>query len=343
MKRLLASAALALLSLTAPALADGAKSVALFINGTLGDKSFFDSAQRGMDRLHSELGLETRTVEAGWDPTRWEAGLTDLADSGEYDTIITGTFTMVDYVAKISAEYPDINFILFDGIVDYGACGCKNVHSILFKQNEASYLAGALAATLTTQDGPGRNPEKVIGFLGGMEIPVIKDFLVGYTAGAQSVLSDVNVLSQYANNFADPAAGKEIALAQYGQNADIVFAVAGGTGQGALEAAVDQGKLAIGVDSDQSAIYADSKPAISKAIVTSVLKNVDNALVNAMTRYQGGEDIFGKADAQGLATGGVGLAINDVTKSYVTPETLALIDDLTKKIIDGTITVPTAF
>jgi basic membrane protein A len=343
MKRLIASAALGLLTLIAPAYADGPKSVALFINGTLGDKSFFDSAQRGMDRLQSELGLETRTVEAGWDPTRWEAGLIDLADSGEYDTIITGTFTMVDYVERISAEYPDIKFMLFDGIVNYEKCGCVNVHSILFKQNEASYLAGALAATLTISEGPGRNPDKVLGFLGGMEIPVIKDFLVGYTAGAQSVLPDVTVLGQYANNFADPAVGKEIALAQYGQNADIVFAVAGGTGQGALEAAVDQGKIAIGVDSDQSAIYADSNPAISKAIVTSVLKNVDNALVNAMTRYKNGEEIFGTPDAQGLATGGVGLAINDVTRSYVSPETLAMIDDLTKKIIDGTIKVPTAF
>lgn len=343
MKKLLASVSLGLLALAAPALADGPKSVALFINGTLGDKSFFDSAQRGMDRLHNDLGLETRTVEAGFDPTRWESGLADLADSGEYDTIITGTFSMVDTVAKISAEYPDVKFILFDGIVDYAACGCKNVHSILFKQNEASYLAGALAATLTAAGGDGTNPDHTLGFLGGMEIPVIQDFLVGYEAGAKSVLGDATVLAQYANNFGDPAIGKEIALAQYGQGADIVFAVAGGTGQGALEAAAEQGKLAIGVDSDQAAIYADSNPEISKRIVTSVMKNVDNALVNAITRYQGGEDIFGKAEAQGLAEGGVGLAINDVTKSYVSDEVLSQIADIQAKIIDGSIPVPTAF
>lgn len=343
MKNTLMTAALVVTALTTPALAQDTPTVAYFINGTLGDKSFFDSAQRGMVRLNEELGIETRTVEAGHDPTRWESSLLDLADSGEYDVIVAGTFTMVSYIESLSQEFPEINFVLFDGIVNYDECGCENVHSLLFKQNEASYLAGVMAATLTTQATDGLNADTTLGFIGGMEIPVIQDFYVGYEAGARSILEDATLLAQYANNFGDPAVGKEMALAQYGQGADIVFAVAGGTGQGVLEAAAEQGHLAIGVDSDQSAIYADSNPEIANRIVTSVLKNVDNALVSAFERHLAGENIFGFPESQGLETGGVGLAINDVTRLYVSDETLALIDDLTSQIIDGSIVVPTAF
>lgn len=343
MKHLIIAACATTALATSPVFASDLQSVAFFVNGTLGDKSFFDSAQRGMVRLGEELGLETRTVEAGFDPTRWESALIDLADSGDYDTIVTGTFTMVSYIEKLSKDYPDINFVLFDGIVNYAECGCENVHSIVFKQNEGSYLAGVLAATLTTQGTEGLNPDPVLGFVGGMEIPVIRDFFVGYKAGAETVLSDPTMLEQYANNFGDPAVGKEMALAQYGQGADIVFAVAGGTGQGVLEAAAEQGHLAIGVDSDQAAIYAESNPDIANRIVTSVLKNVDNALVNAFQRILDGEELFGTAEAQGLETGGVGLAINDVTRQYVSEETLTYIDTIAAKIIDGSIIVPTAF
>ncbi|WP_371171528.1 BMP family lipoprotein [Aliiroseovarius sp. 2305UL8-7] len=343
MKHLLATCCAATLGLASPALADAPQSVAFFVNGTLGDKSFFDSAQRGMDRIAEDYSLETRTIEAGFDPTRWESALIDLADSGEYDTIVTGTFTMVSYVESLSQEYPEVNFIIFDGIVNYDDCGCENVHSILFRQNEGAYLAGVLAGTLTTEATDALNTQETLGFVGGMEIPVIQDFFVGYEAGANSVLSDATFLEQYANNFGDPAIGKEMALAQYGQGADIVFAVAGGTGQGVLEAAAEQGHLAIGVDSDQAAIFAVSNPEIANRIVTSVLKNVDNALVSAFGRILDGEKLFGTADAQGLESGGVGLAINDVTRKYVSDETLARIDKISSQIIDGTIDVPTAF
>lgn len=336
MKHFLASIFLVLGTLVGPALAQDTPSVAYFVHGTLGDKSFFDSAQHGIERISEEFGLETRTIEAGFDPTRWESALNDLADSGEYDFIIAGTFTMVSYIETLSQDYPEIKFILFDGAVNYEECGCKNVHSVLFKQNEASYLAGVVAATLAGE-------ESKIGFIGGMEIPVINDFLVGYEAGVNSVLSEAKVLSQFANSFGDPATGKEMALAQYGQNAGIIFAVAGGTGQGILEAAAEQGKLAIGVDSDQSAIYADSNPEIANRIVTSVLKNVDNALISAFGRHLAGENIFGFAEAQGLETGSVGLAINDVTREHVSDETLELIDSLTAQIIDGSIVVPSVY
>ncbi len=343
MKHLLMTACAISALAMSPALSQDVQSVAFFVNGTLGDKSFFDSAQRGMVRLGKDMGLQTRTIEAGYDPTRWESALVDLADSGDYDTIVAGGYMLVSYVEQLSQDYPDVNFILFDATVNYAECGCENVHSILFKQNEGSYLAGVLAATLTTETTDVLNPEPMLGFVGGMEIPVIQDFFVGYKAGAESVLSGPTILEQYANNYSDPAIGKEMALAQYGQGADIVFAVAGGTGQGVLEAAAEQGRLAIGVDSDQAAIFAGSNPRIANHIVTSVLKNVDNALVSAFERILAGEELFGTAEAQGLATGGVGLAINDVTRQYVSEETLAHIEEISSQIIDGSIEVPSAF
>lgn len=322
--------------------------VALFVNGSLGDKSFFDSAQRGMVQLHQKLGLETRTIEAGHDPTHWEAALIDLADSGEYDIIITGTFTMVSYVEQIAQDYPDVKFVHFDGSVDYKTCSCENVYSILFKQNEASYLAGALAAMLISKGNnmTGNdlaNMKDKIGFIGGMEIPVINDFLIGYQAGAKSILPNITVLTQYTNNFSDPAAGKEIALAQYNQNAAIIFAVAGGTGQGAMEAAAEKNRLIIGVDSDQTLIFSKSNPKIAKRIVTSVLKNVDTAIFNAIDRDLKGEKIFGRGEALGLKNGSVGLAINKITRSLVSKEILDKIQYLTSEIIDGRITVSSAF
>ncbi len=318
-------------ALITPVSANSNPSVALFVNGTLGDKSFFDSAQRGMVRLKDELGLATRTVEAGHDPTKWKSSLIDLADSGDYDVIIVGTFTMVSLVEQVASEFPEVNFILFDGVVDYSK-GLKNVHSLVFAQNQASYLAGVVAAKASKTG--------TLGFVGGMEIPVINDFLAGFKAGAKSVNGNVKILTQYANNFGDPAIGKEIALAQYGQGADVVFAVAGGTGQGVLEAAAEQGKLAVGVDSDQAAIFAASNPKIASSIVTSALKNVDNAIFDAVKRYSGGENIFGKIEAQGLATGGVGVVVDNTTRMYISQQE---IDAISADVVSGKVSVPTAF
>lgn len=330
-KTFLAIVCMGVFALAVPVSAKSMPSVVLFINGTLGDKSFFDSAQRGIVRLNSELGLKTHTVEAGHDPTKWKSSLIDLADSGDYDAIIVGTFTMVSLVEEVAAEFPEVNFVLFDGVVDYSK-GLKNVQSLLFAQNQASYLAGVVAAKASKTG--------TLGFVGGMEIPVINDFLVGFKAGAESVNSNVKILTQYANNFGDPAIGKEIALAQYGQGADVVFAVAGGTGQGVLEAAAEQGKLAVGVDSDQAAIFADSNPKIAGSIVTSALKNVDNAIFDAVKRYVGGENIFGKIEAQGLATGGVGVVVDATTSKYISQDE---IDAISADVVSGKISVPTAF
>ena len=193
------------------------------INGTLGDKSFFDSAQRGMDAVADEYDLEIDTVELGIDPANWEPGLLDvMSDSDSYDILIAGTFQMIDYMAANAHLYPDKYFMFYDAPMPYDnadVCveGCANVYSMTYAQNQGSFLAGVYAAAITTSMMEGTNDAPIIGAVGGQQIPVIDDFIVGYEQGACLVNPDTQSIVQYAGSWNDPARGKEITLAMYEQ------------------------------------------------------------------------------------------------------------------------------
>lgn len=327
----------------APATGKEPLKVVLFINGVLGDKSFFDSAQRGVDRAIDELGIQAKTIEAGLDETQWEAALVDAAENEEYDVFIVGTFQMISYLEQVAPQYPDKKFVIFDAPVDYENCECDNVYSVLYKQNEGSYLAGVYAAAMTTQDIEGMNPEPVIGSVGGQEIPIILDFMVGYEQGAKETNPDIQAIRQFADSWNDPAKGKELTKAQYSQGADIVFQIAGGTGQGVFEAAAEDGRYALGVDSDQALIIEDADPDQAARILTSMMKNVDNSLFRALDLHLKGELPYGQIEALGIAEGGVGLARNKYYDENTPDEVKAMVDEAEKKILDGQITVETAF
>lgn len=317
----------------------------LVLNGTLGDKSFFDSAQRGMDRAKKELGVQTEIIEMGYDPAKWQAGLEDVAANKQYDILIVGTFQVVDFLSAIAPRYPNKKFIIFDVTVDYAKCRCGNVYSILYKQNEGSYLAGLYGGLMVKKkDIPGMRGDR-IGVVGGLDIPVINDFIVGYKQGAKAagLNPDRDVLVQYAGAFNDPAKGKEITKALYRQGAAIVFNVAGGTGVGILEAAAEDGRWAIGVDSDQFEIFKAQKPAIANRILTSMLKNVDNSLYRALKMAQEGTAPWGKAEALGIAEGGVGLARNDNFKKWTPADVAAAISAAERDILGKKIKVDTVF
>lgn len=325
--------------------------VTLVINGVLGDKSFFDSAQRGMDRAMDDFNIEVNTIELGVDPANWESGLDDaMSDVDSYDILIAGTFQMVDFLGARVGDYPDKIFITYDAPVAYenpDICvdGCTNVYSITYLQNEGSFLAGVYAAAMSTQEGiDGIDSSAVVlGAIGGQDIPVINDFIVGYEQGACLVNADSNVIVQYAGGWNDPARGKEIALAMYEQGADIVFQIAGGTGVGVFEAAEEQTRFAIGVDSDQASIVMDTNPDQAERILTSMMKNVDNSLYRAMDLYFQEALPLGQAEALGIAEGGVGLAINDIYNS-ATPESVQnLIAAVQEAVIAGDISVNTVF
>ncbi|WP_034292961.1 BMP family protein [Herbaspirillum sp. RV1423] len=316
---------------------------ALFINGTLGDKSFFDSAAHGMQEVRRTLPVAVRVIEGGTDPTRWESSLADLADSGDYDVIVVGTFTMVPYVQKLAGQFPHARFIVFDAAVDYRHCNCRNVHSILFRQNEGAYLAGYLAAMLVRDGLPGISRDSSLGVVGGMQFPVIEDYLIGFGAGAQAAAPGIRVASQYANGFSDPAAGKEIARAQMAQGAAVVFHAAGASGQGVNEAASEAHRYAIGVDLDQYALYQRSNPTKAAAIITSVLKNVDVAIVHAIGLHLQGKLAYGSTESLGLAENGVSLARHSAVLESQPATRMEQIDKVRQEIVAGRIRVPSAF
>ncbi len=307
------------------------------INGVLGDKSFFDSANRGMEKVMADYpNVKVKTIEAGIDPAKWQASLEDAAANEEYDVLIIGTFQMSEFLQIVAPKYPDKKFIIYDVSVDYTKCDCKNVYSITYKQNEGSYLAGYYAG-LMSKTG-------TIGTVGGQDIPVINDFIVGYKQGAVAAgLSADKIIVQYAGGWNDPAKGKEIALAMYQQGADVVFQVAGGTGVGVFQAAQETGKYAIGVDSDQATIIQATNPEQAKFILTSMLKNVDNSLYRTMKMYIEGTLKFGSMEALGVAEGGVGLAKNSIYDAGTSAEIKAKVEQAEKDLLAGKIKVDTVF
>jgi len=316
--------------------------VALYVNGTLGDKSFFDSAHRGVTRAAEEFGFTTKTIEGTYEQANWEPDITQLAE-GEWDIVIAGTWQLVEYLERLAPKHPEKIFITYDTAVDYTKEGLDNVYSILYAQNEGSFLVGALGAMVTTSDMPKANAQKVIGFLGGMDIPVINDFKVGYIQGAKYIDTEVEVLVSYAGLFNDPGKGKELVLAQYEQGADISFNVAGETGIGLLDAAKDKDRYAIGVDSDQYFLYKETDPGKSANIVTSMMKNVDDSLYRALKMYREGALPVGRAESLGIAEGGVGVADNENYQQLIPAEFRDKIRELEEKIVAGEIAVDTVF
>jgi basic membrane protein A len=307
-------------------------SVALVVNGELGDESFFDSANRGMERARDELGVDIRVIETGYEPASWEPGLRSAAASGEHDLIITGTFPMTDILGAVAADFPDQRFVFYDA----GLPGVDNIYSVTYAQNEGSFLAGAFAGLATTSDElANSNPETVIGFVGGLDLPVINDFLVGYEQGAQFVDPAIEVLSAFAGDFADPARGLELATTQINQGADIVYQVAGGTGLGIIEAATNLDRYAIGVDSNQN-------PLAPGVVLTSMLKNVDNSLFRAIELFLDDQLPFGEVEVLGIAEGGVGLATDGLYEEHVPESIRTRMAEIEQMVESGEITVETA-
>jgi len=319
------------------------------INGTLGDKSFFDSAQRGMDAIADEYDIETDTVELGIDPANWEPGLLDvMSDTDSYDILIAGTFQMIDFMASNAHNYPDKLFMFYDAPMPYDnsdVCvdGCSNVYSMTYAQNQGSFLAGVYAAAVTMSGIEGANDAPTIGAVGGQQIPVIDDFIVGYEQGACLVNPDTVSIVQYAGSWNDPARGKEITLAMYEQGADIVFQIAGGTGVGVFEAAQEQGRYAIGVDSDQAVIVAETDPDQAERILTSMMKNVDNSIFRAISLHLDGMLPYGSSESLGIPEGGVGLAKNDFYDMATSDDIKAMVEAAEAAVVNGDIAVQTVF
>lgn len=302
--------------------------VALIIaQGGLGDRSYNDLANSGFERAGEDFDVEISAIESSDPVGEGEKLLRTAAENG-FDLVITLEYSHFDPLARVAPDYPDTLF----GIVNIGV-DAPNVVTILFKEQEGSFLAGALAAMVTTMEGNDKvNPEAVIGAIGGVQSGGIDKFLVGFEEGAQYINPDIEVLRAYSESFGDPAKGKELTLAMYEQGADIVYQVAGGTGEGVFEAAVDSNHYAVGVDADQDYI----KPGF---ILTSMLKRTDNAIYDVISRLANGTLEGGITIEYGLIEDGVGISPMEYTKDDVPQEFLDTIADLAEKIKSGEIVV----
>lgn len=320
---------------------------ALLINGTLGDKSFFDSASDGLVRLQEELGedkFDFKVEQMGGGSaaeSQWEPTLYDYCDQGDYDVIIMGTWQMAGRLANAAKDYPDQKFIFFDQKFDFEVNpDSSNIYNVLFKQNEVSYLVGAAAAMMTTsKEIPNVDPDnKVIGFLGGMDNVVINDFLLGYIQGAVDMEPEIQIPIGFVGDFINSAAGKDIALSQFQNGVDVSFSVAGNAGLGQVEAAAETGKYSFGVDSDQAALL----PNYASSIPSSALKNVGNSLGRAIKLDMENKLTYGAAESLGFAEGGVELVKGKEYETIIPEAIRTKLDELEKDIISGKITVQTS-
>lgn len=317
--------------------------VTLLVTGSFGDKAFNDSAQAGMKKIESEMGdqVEVEMIEMGSDKTKFEGSMLDAAES-DADIIITGLWDMKEITEQVAQEFPEKKFIIFDTDVDYTLGDLSNVYSMSYKQNEGAFLAGVLAASVTSSDMEFANEDAVIGFVGAKDTAaVINDSAVGYIEGAQFVNPDIKVLVSYVGSYVDSATAKELALTQYSSGADCVFVAAGPASVGVIEAGAESQKYVIGVDSDQALAYEGKDGA--NYIISSAIKGVGDSLFSSIERAQAGELPYGEHETLGLAEGAVGLADNEIYNTVVPEDVRTAVDGAKEKLLAGEVTVDTAY
>ena len=303
----------------------------VFDVGGKDDRSFNAAAWQGVSRAAKELPIVLRDVEPG-DPTSIEPAMRAFAEHG-YEIIIGVGFSQTPNIESVARDYPNLNFAIVDGVSEL-----PNVASLIFKEHEGSYLVGMIAA-MTSRSG-------TIGFLGGMDVPLIHKFRVGYEEGARAVNPGIRVIPNYIGvtdaAWNDPVKGKELAQTQMEKGADVVFTAAGNSGLGAFDAAERYGKdsqgraekFVIGVDSNQNWM----KPGF---VLTSMVKRVDNA-VYQIVKDRVANRAIGGVHVYGLDNDGIGYAVDQYNKDLIPPETIKAVEAARQKIIDGQIKVTNA-
>lgn len=280
------------------------------------DKSFNESAYQGIDRWKKETGQNVLEFEISSETQR-EQALRRMAERGANPLIAVG-FSQQSAVTKVAKDFPDLRFVIIDEVVKL-----PNVESVLFKEHEGSFLVGALAA-MASKTGK-------VGFVGGMDVPLIRKFQCGYEAGAKYVNPKIETFGAMTGTtgaaWNDPARGGELAKAQFARGADVIFAAAGGTGTGVYQAAKDAGKFAIGVDSNQNYMQPGT-------MLTSMIKRVDVAVYRALKGNETGIQVLG------LKEGGVDYALDKYNQKLISGEMKRKAEVIANGIIAGTIKVP---
>ncbi|SFN91808.1 nucleoside-binding protein [Cohaesibacter marisflavi] len=320
LRQFFGAAALATMMVVAPALAAEIKPAVVYDLGGKNDQSFNQSAYNGAEAYQKDTGTDYRDFEIQNDAQR-EQALRRFAQRG-YDPIVAIGFSQAEALKKVAPEFPDTKFAIVDMVVDL-----PNVRSIVFKEHEGSFLVGLLAAK-ASQTGK-------VGFVGGMDIPLIRAFACGYKQGAKAANPDIeifeNMIGTTGAAWNDPVKGGELTKSQIDRGADVIYHAAGGSGAGVLQAAADAGKLGIGVDSNQNALHPGN-------VLTSMVKRVDTAVYNAF-KDLASDDWSSGIYVLGLAEDGVAWADDENNKDLITDDMRAAVDQASKEIIDGKIVV----
>jgi basic membrane protein A len=309
----------------------------VYATGGLGDKSFNDQAQTGAERAQELMGVEFDEAQPE-ENTDFPSAQEQFAQSGNYDLINCIGFAQTDALTQNADKYPEQHWSIVDSTVD-----SDNVASYRFREHEGSFLAGALAGALTGQSfsaggGSTSSDSTNVGFVGGLEVDLIKKFEAGYTAGVKRVNEDVDVITNYVGDFNDPQGGLEAASSMYDSGADIVYHAAGATGSGVFQAAQEAERYAIGVDRDQSVTAAE----FSDVILASMVKRVDNAVYSAIESEVKGEFAGGTTTTLGLQENGVELVYGQDLGAEISTSIKEEIAGYREDIIAGEIDVPTS-
>lgn len=311
---------LAVAAMSTTALAADVKPALVYGTGGKFDKSFNEAAYNGAEKFKKETGIAYRDFEPTGD-TQGEQAIRNFASRG-FNPVVAVSFAWTSAIEKVAAEFPDTKFIIVDAVVDK-----PNVRSVVYKEEEGSFLVGVMAG-MASKTGK-------VGFVGGMDIPLIRKFECGYEQGARSVKANVEVFQNMTGTtgaaWNDPVRGGELTKNQIDQGADVVYAAAGATGLGVLQTAADNKKFSIGVDSNQNYLHPGS-------VLTSMVKRVDLAVYNAYTDVKADKFTAG-VQSLGVKEDGVAAAMDDNNKSLITPEMQAAVDKAKADIIAGTIKV----
>ncbi|NKN35344.1 BMP family ABC transporter substrate-binding protein [Agrobacterium sp. a22-2] len=310
----------ALAAMSATALAADVKPALVYGTGGKFDKSFNEAAYAGAEKFKAETGIDYRDFEPTGD-TQGEQAIRNFASKG-FNPVVAVSFAWTSAIEKVAAEFPDTKFVLVDSVVEL-----PNVRSVVYKEEEGSFLVGVLAG-MASKSGK-------VGFVGGMDIPLIRKFACGYEQGARAANAKIEVFQNMTGTtgaaWNDPVRGGELTKNQIDQGADVVYAAAGATGLGVLQTAADNGKFSIGVDSNQNYVHPGS-------VLTSMVKRVDLAVYNAYTDTKA-DKFTGGVQSLGVKEDGVGYALDEYNTKLVTEEMKAAVEKAKADIIAGTIKV----
>jgi basic membrane protein A len=318
------------IALTLGSQAASAKDVSVAAISGYFAQGFGVSIVNGLKKAEKDLGVKIKLIDTGNRALDYEEQFNNVAKDGSYDLVFVMGWELVDALQKTAAAYPNTHFVFIDGVLD-----SKSISYANFAQNQGSFVAGALAALLAEKGSavPGFGNGKAVGFVGGRDIPVIRDFLAGYQQGAKTAAPDVRVDAVFAGTFDDPAKGSELTQTLYGQGSDIVFNVAGPTGEGVLQASGAAGKYSIGVDIDQCGEAPGH-------VAASMLKHADVAVYSLIKDVVDGKGVKpGATYTYDLASGGVELLLCPQVVDKIPADVKAKLDGFKADVVSGKIKV----